>query len=88
LGVNGCGKTHLAAAIANHLHDGGKSMLFVVVIFDLLDHLRSIFWVLESRVSYDELFEKIKKTQVLYFFERFLASKISYTMGHKRSCIS
>ncbi len=63
LGVNGCGKTHLAAAIANYLHAEGKPMLFVVVA-DLLDHLRSTFGP-ESRVSYDELFEKVKKTQVL-----------------------
>ncbi len=63
LGVNGCGKTHLAAAIANYLQSAGKSVLFIVVP-DLLDHLRSAFSP-ESRVSYDELFEKIKKTPVL-----------------------
>lgn len=63
LGQNGCGKTHLAAAIANHLRQAGKSVLFIVVT-DLLDHLRSAFSP-ESRVSYDELFEKIKKSPVL-----------------------
>ena len=62
-GVNGCGKTHLAAAIANHLRREGKSALFIVV-FDLLDHLRSTFGP-ESKVSYDKLFEKIKKAPVL-----------------------
>jgi DNA replication protein DnaC len=63
MGINGCGKTHLAAAIANHLRREGKSVLFIVVT-DLLDYLRSTFNP-ESRVSYDELFEKIKKTPVL-----------------------
>jgi DNA replication protein DnaC len=63
MGVNGCGKTHLAAAIANSLRREGKPVLFIVVT-DLLDYLRSTFNP-ESRVSYDELFEKIKKTQVL-----------------------
>ncbi len=63
LGQNGCGKTHLAAAIANHLCQAGKSVRFIVVT-DLLDHLRSAFSP-ESRVSYDELFEKIKKSPVL-----------------------
>jgi len=63
MGVNGCGKTHLAAAIANHLRREGKSVLFIVVT-DLLDYLRSTFNP-ESRVSYDELFEKIKKASVL-----------------------
>jgi len=62
-GINGCGKTHLAAAIANHLRQQGKSVLFIVVP-DLLDYLRSTFSP-ESRVSYDELFEKIKKAPVL-----------------------
>ncbi len=63
VGVNGCGKTHLAAAIANHLRREGKSVLFIVVT-DLLDYLRSTFNP-ESRVSYDELFERIKKAPVL-----------------------
>jgi len=63
LGQNGCGKTHLAAAVANHLRQAGKSVLFIVVP-DLLDHLRSAFSP-ESRVSYDELFEKVKKAPVL-----------------------
>jgi DNA replication protein DnaC len=62
-GVNGCGKTHLAAAIANHLRREGKSVLFIVVP-DLLDYLRSTFNP-ESRVSYDKSFEEIKKAPVL-----------------------
>ncbi len=62
-GANGCGKTHLAAAIANHLRQEGKSALFIEVS-DLLDHLRSTFSP-ESRVSYDKLFERIKKAPIL-----------------------
>jgi DNA replication protein DnaC len=63
LGQNGCGKTHLAASIANFLHSTGKSALFVVVP-DFLDHLRSTFSP-ESHISYDYFFEKIKKAPVL-----------------------
>jgi DNA replication protein DnaC len=63
MGVNGCGKTHLAAAIANQLRREGKSVLFIVVP-DLLDYLRSTFNP-ESRVSYDKSFEEIKKAPVL-----------------------
>jgi DNA replication protein DnaC len=63
MGVNGCGKTHLAAAIANYLRRESKSVLFIVVT-DLLDYLRSTFNP-ESRVTYDELFEKTKKAPVL-----------------------
>jgi DNA replication protein DnaC len=62
-GFNGCGKTHLAAAIANQLRESGNQVLFIVVP-DLLDHLRSSFGP-ESRLSYDALFEKIKKIPVL-----------------------
>jgi DNA replication protein DnaC len=62
-GLNGCGKTHLAAAIANQLRGSGREVLFIVVP-DLLDHLRSSFGP-ESRVSYDALFERIKKVPVL-----------------------
>lgn len=63
MGVNGCGKTHLAAAIANHLLQADKEVLFIVVP-DLLDHLRSTF-IPDSRVTYDELFEKVKKSPML-----------------------
>ncbi|MCD6299929.1 MAG: ATP-binding protein [Dehalococcoidales bacterium] len=63
LGVTGCGKTHLAAAIANYCLQAGKPALFVVVP-DFLDHLRSTF-VPESRVSYDQLFESVKRAPLL-----------------------
>jgi DNA replication protein DnaC len=62
-GVNGCGKTHLAAAIANYQLAQGKPVFFVVVA-DLLDHLRSTFSP-DSKISYDEFFEKIKETPLL-----------------------
>jgi DNA replication protein DnaC len=63
LGENGCGKTHLAAAIANHLNKNNKSVLFIVVP-DFLDHLRSAFNPVKH-ISYDGLFEKVKKASVL-----------------------
>ena len=63
LGRNGCGKTHLAAAIANYQLGKGKPVFFVVVS-DFLDHLRSAFSP-ESKVTYDELFEKVKKAPLL-----------------------
>ena len=63
LGVHGCGKTHLAAAIANHQLRGGRPVFFAVVP-DLLDHLRSTFSP-ESKVTYDEVFEKVKTSPLL-----------------------
>ena len=62
-GVNGCGKTHLAAAIGNYQLKQGRPVLFVSVA-DLLDHLRSTFSP-ESSVSYDELFERVRNTPLL-----------------------
>jgi DNA replication protein DnaC len=62
-GVNGCGKTHLAAAIANYRLAQGEPVFFVVVA-DLLDHLRSTFNP-DSRISYDEFSEKIKEVPLL-----------------------
>ena len=62
-GVNGCGKTHLAAAIANYQLAQGKPVFFVVVP-DLLDHLRSTFSP-DSKISYDKFSEKIKEVPLL-----------------------
>jgi len=62
-GEYGCGKTHLAAAIANYRKRLGKPACFKVVP-DLLDHLRSTFDP-ESKVKYDEVFEMVKTTPLL-----------------------
>ncbi|TES81603.1 MAG: AAA family ATPase, partial [Dehalococcoidia bacterium] len=62
-GVNGCGKTHLAAAIANHRFKEGKPVKFVVVP-DLLDHLRSTFSP-QSPVTYDQVFEEVENAPLL-----------------------
>ena len=63
LGVHGCGKTHLAAAITNYQMRAGRPVFFAVVP-DLLDHLRSTFGP-ESKVTYDELFEGVKTSPLL-----------------------
>ena len=57
LGGYGCGKTHLAAAVANRVIERGQAVLFVVVP-DLLDHLRATFSP-DSLVAYDERFEEV-----------------------------
>lgn len=63
LGGYGCGKTHLAAGIANYRAGIGREPLFMVVP-DLLDHLRSTFSP-SSPVTYDDLFEQVRSTQML-----------------------
>ena len=62
-GVNGCGKTHLAAAIVNYRYQNKKPAMFIVAP-DFLDHLRSTFSP-ESKISYDQLFERVKNTPLL-----------------------
>jgi len=62
-GTYGCGKTHLAAAIANHRVAEGFPALFVVVP-DLLDHLRATFSP-KSAISFDKRFEEVRRTALL-----------------------
>lgn len=62
-GPNGCGKTHLAAAIGNYQLQKGNPVMFVFVP-DFLDHLRSAFSP-DSKVTYDELFERVKLSPLL-----------------------
>jgi len=63
MGQYGCGKTHLSAAIVNYRYQHKQPALFVVVP-EFLDHLRSTFNP-ESKVSYDQLFERVKTTPLL-----------------------
>jgi DNA replication protein DnaC len=62
-GANGCGKTHLAAAIVNYRYQHDSPALFIVVP-DFLDHLRSTFNP-DSKISYDQLFESVRSTPLL-----------------------
>jgi len=62
-GGYGCGKTHLAAAIANYQVENARPVLFVVVP-DLLDHLRTAY-APSSPVSFDERFETVRTAPLL-----------------------
>ena len=62
-GPYGCGKTHLAAAIANSLADKGNPPLFIMIP-DLLDHLRATFSP-SSSISYDRRFDEIRTAPLL-----------------------
>ncbi|GAB4269410.1 MAG: hypothetical protein Kow0080_12990 [Candidatus Promineifilaceae bacterium] len=59
----GCGKTHLAAAIANYVTKQGEPVLFVVVP-DLLDHLRATFHP-SSAHRLDRRFDEVKTAPLL-----------------------
>lgn len=62
-GVNGSGKTHLAAAIANKHVSAGGNALFIVVS-DLLDYLRASFNP-RSTISYDQRFDEVRLAPLL-----------------------
>jgi DNA replication protein DnaC len=63
LGGYGCGKTHLAAAIANYRLAQGQPVVFAAVP-DLLDHLRATYRP-NSPVAYDQRFENTRTTALL-----------------------
>ena len=65
-GTYGCGKTHLAAAIANAVSARSENDIeaMFVVVPDLLDHSRSAFSP-QSNISYDRLFDAVKNSPIL-----------------------
>lgn len=63
IGPNGCGKTHLAAAIANQCLKAGSVVLFTVVP-ELLAHLRSTFGP-NATEAYDQRFAKMREAELL-----------------------
>ncbi len=62
-GMYACGKTHLAASIANFRADIGQPPMLISVS-DLLDHLRATFSS-SSPVSLDRRFEEIRNAPLL-----------------------
>ena len=63
MGESGCGKTHLAIAIAAERMRQGEVVFFAFVP-DLLDHLRSSLRP-NMGVTYDDLFDQIKSVPLL-----------------------
>ena len=62
-GTYACGKSHLAAAVANYRASQGFPVMFVSVP-DLLDHLRATFSP-NSTVTYDRRFEEVRSAPLL-----------------------
>jgi DNA replication protein DnaC len=63
-GQFGCGKTHLAAAIANYQLAHSRPLPMFVVVPDMLDHLRATFSPTSS-TTLDGLFEQVKAAGLL-----------------------
>lgn len=64
-GMPGCGKTHLAAAIANHAIAHGTPALFLSVA-DLLDQLRASYDD-DAEVPYERLIDQIRNAPLAIF---------------------
>ena len=64
MGRYGCGKTHLAAAIANHVIEEDISTIFLTVP-DLLDWLRYAYSSSGMEISFEERFEEIREIPLL-----------------------
>ncbi len=62
-GSYGCGKTHLAAAVANHCVEHDMAVLFVAVP-DLLDYLRATY-APDSSTTYDDRFDQVRNVELL-----------------------
>jgi DNA replication protein DnaC len=62
-GASGCGKTHLAAAIANKVLASGASVFFTVVP-DLLDELRATF-APGKEAGTEEWFAQVREADLL-----------------------
>ncbi len=62
-GGYGCGKTHLAASIANQRIAAGQPALFINTP-DLLDHLRAAYSP-SSETGYDERFDQVRNASLL-----------------------
>jgi DNA replication protein DnaC len=63
-GSHGCGKTHLAAAIANYQLEKGRLMPVFMGVADLLDHLRATFSP-SSSTTLDKVFEQVRSAPLL-----------------------
>jgi DNA replication protein DnaC len=63
-GTYGCGKTHLAAAIANSQVATYRPTPMFVVVPDLLDHLRATFSP-ASPITLDRLFDQVRSAPLL-----------------------
>ena len=64
MGRYGCGKTHLAAAVANHVVDQQRLFPLFTVVPDLLDYLRATFAPNRTE-SYDERFNEVRNAGLL-----------------------
>lgn len=86
LGGSGCGKTHLAAAIANYRSRLGEAAILVTAS-DLLDYLRAAFGP-GSNASYDKRFMELKSIPMLVIDQLDLANPSPWALEKLRQVVN
>jgi len=76
-GPNGCGKTHLAAAIANRCRARGERPVFFVVA-DLLDYLRHLMDPAQAGPSFLDGFNQLRNAPLLILDDLGAQSDVSW----------
>lgn len=86
IGKPGCGKTHLAAAIANYRYRMGEPTILVTVA-DLLDYLRAGFSPTPT-TSFEKRFAELKTVPLLVMDQLDLANASSWSLEKLRQIIN
>lgn len=87
MGEHGCGKTHLAAAIANHRSALGDTVIFVTAP-DLLDYLREAFNPTSSGTSLTQRLQEIRDAPLLVIDELDLRNASPWALEKMRQIIN
>jgi len=85
IGEHGCGKTHLAAAIANHRSRLGETVMFVTAP-NLLDYLREAFSP-SSGITFTKRFFEIRSAPVLVIDQLDLTNASSWALEKIRQIV-
>ena len=85
MGEHGCGKTHLAAAIALHRHTLGEPVILVTAP-DLLDYLRETFNP-NTGTTFSKRFYEIRSAPLLVIDQLDLTNASSWTLEKMRQIV-
>ncbi len=86
LGEHGCGKTHLAAAIANQRHNQFGEAVMLVTVPNLLDYLRATFGP-KSSGAYAKRFYEIRSAPLLILDQLDLTNASSWALEKIRQIV-
>ncbi len=85
-GEHGCGKTHLAAAIANYRHSEMGEAVILVTVPDLLDYLRSTFGP-NSSGGFAKRFYEIRSAPLLILDQLDITNASSWALEKIRQIV-